>query len=723
MLIIAAATLLQAIALVVAILYLPRLAGRGATLITVGGTLAVLGRQAHSLWLEVIEPGSTDRVDHVLVLVASVLLLAGVQRLLHALGAQAALARAREQRDRRTEFLIDEASDGIFLADMDGRYLDVNKRGAEMVGYPRPELLQKRITDLIHPEDLASTPLMLDELRAGRTVTNQRRLFRKDGTILHTEVGARMLPDGTVMAIIRDVTERYESAAKLERTTRFLQGIIAAAPVAISVIELDGVVIEWNAAAESLFGWTREDVLGQPLPIVPETGMSEHIEFRRRVQDGTPASGVLVERRSKDGSMIAVRLHTGPIRDEHGEVVAYLGMLVDVRAQQELEDRLHQAQKMEAVGQLAGGIAHDFNNVLTAIVGYAELLASEAEEPERVLERSRAVLRSAGRAARLVQQLLAFSRKQVLEPRLLNLKRVVAETEQMLAPLIGADVTLRIECERDVFVQADPVQMEQVLLNLAFNSRDAMPSGGVLTIEVTRLDLDAKQAASLGFSPGPHARIRVTDTGLGMDEDTRRQIFDPFFTTKATGKGTGLGLATVYGIVRQSGGQIRVESEPGQGTCFTIKLPLAEPPAAAIVLDEPSAELPAPTAATILVVEDEEDIREIAAGILERAGYTVLVAADPDQALALAADETRTIDLLLSDVVLPSMNGPELAALLVEQRPGLPVLYTSGYPQEAVVERGILPPHINYIRKPWRPRQLVRRIGRLIGEHRAKRSA
>jgi signal transduction histidine kinase len=379
-----------------------------------------------------------------------------------------------------------------------------------------------------------------------------------------------------------------------------------------------------------------------------------------------------------------------------------------------LEDQLRQSQKMEAVGKLAGGVAHDFNNLLTAILGYSSLLLDDMPANAPMRREIEQIQHAAQSAASLTQQLLAFSRRQILQPRILDLNEVVRSIEPLLKRLIGEDVNLQTKLSPSLaHVSADPGQIEQIVVNLAVNARDAMPGGGRLTIETADVVLDESYVAQhAGTFVGPHVMLAVSDTGRGMDVQTREHIFEPFFTTKRRGEGTGLGLATVYGIVKQSGGSIWVYSEPGQGATFKVYLP-----ATAQEVTQPAA-APAPRRVegteTILVAEDQPEVRSIVTTILSRHGYTVLEAADGEEALRILADHPGRIHLLLTDVVMPSIGGPELVRRLRETHPSIKVLYTSGYTDEAIVRHGVLEPGIAFLEKPFTPTALLTKIREIL---------
>ncbi len=418
--------------------------------------------------------------------------------------------------------------------------------------------------------------------------------------------------------------------------------------------------------------------------------------------------------RHPDGSLRRIRETIVPIADERGMVFRLDGIASDVTNERRLEEQFRQAQKMEAVGRLAGGVAHDFNNLLTVITSYSELLLGDLESTDPRREDLEEIRKAAAGAAGLTRQLLAFSRQQVLEPRVLDLNEIVSGAGKMLQRLIGEDVALVTVLAPDLgAVKADPGQLEQVIMNLAVNARDAMPQGGKLTIETTNVDLDVTYTMEhTAVSPGPYVLLTVSDTGVGMDEETQRRIFEPFFTTKQTGTGTGLGLATVYGIVKQSGGFIWVYSEPGHGTTFKIYLPRVDEPAEA----EQRGTTPQYVhgTETVLLAEDAGPLRAVARQILKREGYTVLEAPDGKSALEGAAAHDGPIHLLITDVIMPEMSGRQLAERLKQQRPELKVLFVSGYTDDAIIRHGVLEPGIAFLQKPFSPELLARKVREVL---------
>jgi two-component system, cell cycle sensor histidine kinase and response regulator CckA len=415
-----------------------------------------------------------------------------------------------------------------------------------------------------------------------------------------------------------------------------------------------------------------------------------------------------------DGTTRWVRGRAFPVRDATGQVHRMVGVAEDITDLRSTEEQLRQAQKMEAIGRLAGGIAHDFNNILTAMFGYCDLLRDELPEGSSARQDTEEIRKAGHRAAALTRQLLAFSRQQVLEPVVLNPNDLVADVDKMLRRVIGEDVELRVALARDLGnVRADPGQMQQVLLNLAVNARDAMPTGGKLLIETANVDL-AEQYAELHppVVPGRYVMLAVTDTGVGMDAQTKAKAFEPFFTTKGKGKGTGLGLSTVYGIVKQSGGYIWVYSEVGRGTTFKVYLPRVDAPAQPLAPPRETGTLAGTE--TILLAEDDEMLRPLSQGLLEKLGYQVLAAENATQALALAGAHVGPIHVLVADVVMPGASGRELARRLAEVRPDTKVLFVSGYTDDAIVHHGMLEPRLNFLQKPFTPDALARKVREVL---------
>ena len=501
----------------------------------------------------------------------------------------------------------------------------------------------------------------------------------------------------------------------------FLQSITENSLDAIITTDGRGRLTYFSRGAEAMFGYRAAKMIGSAVADLYPGGLEEARAVKRRLaQEGqlrNYESGFL----TKDGGCVEVSASISLLRDATGRVAGTLGVLKDIGERRRLEEQLRQSQKMEAVGRLAGGIAHDFNNLLTVIAGRAQLILSRLR-PEEPIHRDATLVRTtADRAAVLTQQLLTFSRKQVLQPQVLNLNAVVTAMEPMLGRLLGEDIDLAvIPAESLGRVKADPGQIEQVIVNLVVNSRDAMPQGGRLTVETADVELDAAYASRhFSVPPGPYVMLAVSDTGEGMDEQTRSRVFEPFFTTKGPGKGTGLGLATVYGIVKQSGGDIQLYSEPGRGTAFRIYLPrVAQVSAEVDDTTSPSAAV-ARGDETVLLVEDEPEVRDLAREILEVSGYTVLQACDPLEAVVMAERHPGPIHLLLTDVIMPRQSGRALVERLRPLLPEMQVLYMSGYTNEAIVRHGVLDPDTLFIQKPFTPDALGHRVRAALDRPRA----
>ena len=485
-------------------------------------------------------------------------------------------------------------------------------------------------------------------------------------------------------------------------------------PSGMAITTLDGRVVDVNDAFLRMLGYTRDDALGRS---TVELGLWRTPEERTRVIQEAQAFGrvqtVEIESRTKEGANRTL-LYSAELIELDGAPHVLL-LTTDITERRQLEEQLRQAGKMEAVGQVAGGVAHDFNNILTAILGYADLLAADLPAADRRLEDVDEIRKAAHRATALTRQLLAFSRKQVLEPRVLDLNALVDNMDKMLRPILRENVDLRAAPAADLLaVRADPNQIEQVILNLAINARDAMPEGGKLTIETANVDLDKHYAARHAtVVPGRYVMLAVSDTGMGMDEATQARIFEPFFTTKEPGRGTGLGLATVYGIVKQSGGSIWVYSEVGKGTTFKIYLPAIDAPAEDLSRVAAPAQDLAGTE-TVLVVEDDEQLLHLAHRALAARGYTVLAADRGATALETSRRHPGPIHVLLTDVTIPDMDGRALAATLRAERREMRLLFMSGYADQAIVHHGVLDAVVAYLSKPFTTETIARRVREVL---------
>jgi PAS domain S-box-containing protein len=494
------------------------------------------------------------------------------------------------------------------------------------------------------------------------------------------------------------------------------------------MLDPGGLVVHWNDGAQRIMGYTAGDIVGRHFSYFYSAEDVGGDKPTRLLAQAAEHGSVEDEgwRLRKDGSKFWARAAIAAIYDEAGRLIGFSQLTRDLTVQKQaetdktlLEAQLRQAQKMEAVGRLAGGVAHDFNNLLTVITGFSEILQMSIKPEDPLQQAVQEIVKAAGRAANLTQQLLAFSRKQMIQPTLLSLNDVVAQIERLLHKLIGEDIRLEPVFADDLApVKADRGQMDQVIMNLAVNARDAMPKGGRLLLRTDNVVITPENGEPTGIvKPGRYACLEVRDTGCGMDEETKARVFEPFFTTKESGKGTGLGLSTVYGIVKQSGGFVTVESELGKGASFRVYFPAVQTEAPA----EPQADgthlIKAPCKekeATILLVEDEAGIRRLFQELLASYGYKVLTAQDGEAGVTVGSSYSGPIDLLVTDVVMPNLSGVEMAQRLLIKYPQLKVLYMSGYTDESIVQHGVLEPGIAFLSKPFKPQVLVDRVQQIL---------
>jgi PAS domain S-box-containing protein len=516
-----------------------------------------------------------------------------------------------------------------------------------------------------------------------------------------------------------EIADRTRAEEALRESEERYRHLFSRLPIGLYRTTPAGKILDANPALVNMLGYPdRESLLAVNASEV-FVSPSQRVHETALLEDEGVVLGYEIQIRRYDGKDIWARDTVRTVYDDRGLALYYEGSLEDVTERRRLEEQFRQAQKMEAVGRLAGGLAHDFNNLLTAIQGYTSLLLEEfgPDGPRDGISREatcsdlQEIERAADRAAELTSQLLAFSRRQVLQPKLIHLNELVRNVEKMLCRLIGEDIELRTALDPTVGqVKADPSQVEQVILNLAVNARDAMPHGGVLTLETANVRLDDDYVRErLEVRPGPYVMLAVTDTGVGMDERVRSHLFEPFFTTKEPGKGTGLGLATVYGIVKQTGGDVWVDSELGHGTVVRIYLPQVVEELASSEPEPETAALPGGQE-TVLLAEDEEVVRELARRVLERQGYKVLIASHPDEALRLHKGHADPIHLLITDVVMPGIGGRGLAELMLASRQGIKVLYISGYAGEAIAQQGVLDAGDGFLQKPFTPASLAQKV-------------
>lgn len=756
--------------------------------------------------------------------------------------------RRLEESDQRFRSLFDYNPDAIYSLDLEGRFTSANPSCTRITGYDPAELLGTSFVRLLEPEDFERVQAHFLQALRGEPQSFEVAIRHRDGHRIRLSITNSPIVVGGeivgVFGIAEDVTERYRAQAALRESEEMFRTLIDAAPVAIVMLEPTGAVRLWNGGAERIFGWTEQEVLGLPLPIVPEDRAAEFRSHCGRVRRGRTIEGLELRRRRKDGSLVDVSLSAAPLSGVDGEFTGIMGVLVDITERQrsqnavrESEDRfraltehssdmivvvdesatiqyvspsvertlgyappeivgvdaftlirpddlpmmresfesrrsesgtgewlqfqirhrdgswrtmeavgtslfhhpairglvinardvteriraeealnesqeqLRQSQKMEAIGQLAGGIAHDFNNLLTVIKGSTDMLLLDVGPGDPLRPDLEEIDQSVDRAANLTRQLLTFSRKQVTEPQVIDLNSVVLHTEKLLRRVLGETIEFTSSLHPGPgAVRADRGQLEQILINLAVNARDAMAGGGRLTISTDRVALTEARAGFPEFVPaGEYTLLSVADTGTGMSPEVRERVFEPFFTTKPTGRGTGIGLSTVYGIVKQSGGFIQLQSRAGEGARFAVYLPELSGPVADADAHGPSISA-SPGSGTILLVEDEPPVRNITARILERFGYTVHAPATAAAAVAVLEQHAGPLDLVITDVVMPEISGRELGERARARFSGIPILYMSGYTNEAFSQHGVLEAGIDFIQKPFSPDALIRRV-------------
>jgi two-component system cell cycle sensor histidine kinase/response regulator CckA len=515
--------------------------------------------------------------------------------------------------------------------------------------------------------------------------------------------------------VARRTVELSQANEYLRQANDVRQALIKSSPLAIFAIDLEGKVIFWSPAAERIFGWTEAEAIGQMLPVIPEHRMHEFEAALVRLRAGESMQGDERTHQKKDGSRLEVAIWTAPLRDAAGAISGFITIDADITERKLLEEQFRQSQKLEAVGRLAGGVAHDFNNLLTVIMGYVEMLITDAQGSPVLIEYAQEIQFAADRASSLTSQLLAFSRRQISQPKVLDLNESVAQSMKLLQRVIGEDIVVLTHPEPDLGrVKADPIHIDQALMNLVVNARDAMPNGGTLTIETANVFLDDSYAERhIGVKPGRYCMLAVSDTGTGMTPEVKSRIFEPFFTTKESGKGTGLGLSIVYGVVKQSGGDIMVYSEAGKGSTFKLYFPMAEAPAAMAETNGRVEELRG--SETVLLCEDEERIRKLVYAMLAKQGYKVLEAETPDAAMRMAREYAGRIDLLLTDIVMPQMSGFELAKTVFEMRPEIKVLYMSGYTDNRVNAGWVLEANMPFLHKPFTAAGLTQKVREALG--------
>jgi len=617
--------------------------------------------------------------------------------------------------------ITEGTTDSIFVKDLQGRYLMINTAGARLLGRNVEEVIGKVDTELFAPEN--GLEIMVGDRKvvaSGKTQTYEE-LGVSAGvarTYLSTKGPYRDAHGQVVglLGICRDITDRKRAEEEIREAEQRVRIHVEHTPLAVIEWDLQFCVAAWNAAAERIFGYSREEVMGKHASYMVPPAFHDHVgQIWQELLQQKGGSRSTNDNTTKDGRTISCEWYNTPLVDDSGRVLGVASLVQDVTERVALEEKLRQSQKMEAIGRLAGGVAHDFNNLLTVIMGYSQILTDGLPVASPLADATAQIRSAANRAAGITRQLLAFSRKQVLSPRVIDLNNIMLNLDTMLRRLIGEDIDVLTVPGRDLgSVKADPGQVEQIIMNLALNARDAMPNGGKLTLETENTELDHAYAREhQPAQPGHYVMLAVSDTGTGMSQETQAHIFEPFFTTKEVGKGTGLGLSTVYGIVKQSGGYIWVYSEPDRGTTFKIYLPRVDQPVEGMGAEKRTGDVQRGTE-TILLVEDDAQLRQLATAVLGHCGYRVLPAANADEGLTLCRENHRDIHLLITDVVMPGMNGRQLAQQVNRISSSIRVLYISGYTSNAIVHYGVLDPGLWFLPKPFSLSALVAKVREVL---------
>lgn len=646
----------------------------------------------------------------------------GVMSLSHDITARKRAEAALRTSEEQYRMLADYATDMISRHSIDGRYLYVSPASERILGYPPAELVGRLAYDFFHPDDIAAIrqnhEMIINTSDTVGAITY--RLRRKDGSYAWIETTSRTIRDTEtgapteIIAVSRDVTARRKAAEALRASEARYRLITENSSDLITIIDMERRFVYISPSVRPLLGYEPQSLIGTDAMALIHPEDMAHITRSWSQANQRHAVPIAFRYRHHDGGWRWFE-GRGARVEQQGTQYA-LVVSTDVTERRNLESQLIQAQKMEGIGRLAGGVAHDFNNLLVVISGCADLARETLAADDPVQYDLREIQQAAGRAANLTRQLLAFARRQVSDPQIINLNDLVSDMDKLLRRLIREDISLITLTSADLWpVRVDPGQIEQVIVNLAVNARDAMPDGGILTIETSNVQLSAEFAREhVAVAPGPYVMLAVTDTGVGMSEEVKRHAFEPFYTTKGPGQGTGLGLATCYGIVKQHSGTIWLYSEPGRGSSIKIYLPRTEgatiqlPPRNRVEISPHGSE-------TVLLVEDEPAVRALAGRILRSQGYTVLEAGGGEEAQRVAANyEDAPIHLLVTDMVLPEMSGRDIAQHLIHQTPDLKVLFMSGYTDNTVIHLGRLEPGMAFLQKPFTPAALSRKVREIL---------
>jgi two-component system cell cycle sensor histidine kinase/response regulator CckA len=631
---------------------------------------------------------------------------------------------AIRESEKKYRTILESIEEGYYEVDIKGNFTFFNDSMCRISGYTRDELMGMNNRDFLTPETAKNIYITFNKVyQTGKPTTIVgHELIRKDGSKISIAASASLIKDSEdnpvgFRGIIRDVTEEKRIQAELIQTKSFLQNIFDSSANGIATTDLHGSIIYMSPRVKDILGYDQEELVGKKIYSVYSNGKEDAKEIMKALTDKGELRSHEITLIRKDGSPVDTNVSASLLKNEKAETIGTLGIFSDITEQKRLEAQLQQAQKMEAIGTLAGGVAHDFNNILTTIIGNAQLMLMTVDENESLRTEIEEIKTAGERAAALTSQLLAFSRKQIVQPKILDLNRLLAGIEKMLARLIGENIEILMVSQPVLWqVEIDPNQMEQAIINLAVNAKDAMPNGGKLTIETANIHLSKEYFAECGIietQPGPYVMVAVSDTGIGMDEEIRKHIFEPFYSTKEKGKGTGLGLSTVYGIVKQNRGFVWVYSEPGHGSTFKIYLPRMKEDVKPEKNEQPPVDNLVGTE-TVLIIEDDAPLRDFAKKALRQYGYRVLAAKSGEAALRISKEYEGPIDLVVTDVVMPTMNGKETIERLQPYHPQMKVIYMSGYTDNAIVHLGVLEPGLNFLEKPFSSEGLARKVREVL---------
>ena len=625
---------------------------------------------------------------------------------------------ALKQSEESYRLLVENLTDSVFSLDEKGIIRYISPAGKHILGEDVGKIINRPLSEFVYPEDLAEWKLKFKKIVSGDSGTCDYRIVTKNNDIRYIRSSCRPVYTNnhltSITGIMTDITVQKRNEEEINK----LSLAVEQSPSSVIITDINGNIEYVNQKLTQVVGYSREELIGENPRIFKSGHMANNVyeELWSTILSGRNWHGELKNKR-KDGSLILEDVIISPIKNDKGAITHFVGLREDVTKQRMLEEQLRQSQKMEAIGHLAGGVAHDFNNLLTVISGYSDLILRDLPKDHKYFEKLYQVKLSGQRAEGLTRQLLAFSRKQIMKPVVLDINSLISEMEKMLRRIIGEDIDLMTVFAKDLLrVKADPGQIEQVILNLVVNSRDAMPNGGKLIIETQNIYLDNEYVS---YHPeakaGMHIMISVSDTGCGMSKEIQSQIFEPFFSTKEKGKGTGLGLSTVYGIVMQSGGHIDMYSEPNAQTAFNIYLPsvkkntLTKKEQADLDIDQGRNE-------TILIVEDEETVRQFILAVLNKYNFNVLVSRNSNDAIKIAKTHKKKIHMLLTDVIMPGMSGKVLSEEIIQILPKIKIIFMSGYTDDAIVQHGVLEDGINFIQKPFTPQLLIKVIKEVLGQ-------